>query len=416
LFRRAAEQAIGGNDFGRALEHAGRALSSGASGELAGEVHLLMSQAHQWRGEAAERELAARRAVALFPRLSPRWYVAAAETARIASRAGRHDEMSALFEEVAGDHTPETASARAVVLAQLCVPALRAGKTELSARILASLSDTETHLAPGDHEGRGWIARAVGYAALVAGDAATYLRKTELAARCFDQANEERQSLTFQTSVGFAHIALGQYAKAETILRDALARSERMNLALTRAIAKHNLGYAVALAGDLPGGIAIERDAIADAVSQRDRWIECVSHTYLAALLNRAGDPEGALASALAGAELSDRPNRALALALAARAELARGNAEAALGHATESNALLEELGSIEDGEGLARLSYVEALEANGEPARAREALERARQRLLERADKISDPELRKSFLENVPEHAQTLGRALPLI
>lgn len=411
LYRRAAEQAIEGNDFGRALAHAERALASGASGELAGEVHLLMSQAHQWRGEAAERERNARRAMELFPRLSPRWYAAAAESARIASRAGRHDEICALFEQVAADDDPETAGARAVVLAQLCVPALRAGKTELSTRMYAALADTERHLAPDDHEGRAWVARAAGYAALVAGDAATYLAETRLAARSFEEAHEERHALTFQTSVGFAHIALGQYAQAEAILRDVLGRAERMNIALTRAIAKHNLGYAVALAGDLQAGIAIERDAIADAQSQHDRWIECVSHTYLAALSNLAGDHAGALASALASAELSDRPNRVLALALAARAELGRGDPAAALAHATESQRLLEELGSIEDGDALARLVWVEALEASGRVAEAREALERARARLRERADKISDPELRRSFLENVPEHRETLAR-----
>ncbi|MBE7480322.1 MAG: protein kinase [Polyangiaceae bacterium] len=412
-FCRAAEAAIRGNDFEHALVHARRALEARPSGELAGELYLLMSQAHQWRGEAEERESAARQAMGAFPRLSPRWYVAAAETARIASRAGRHDEVSALFAEVAADTAPETAAARAVVLAQLCVPALRAGRTELAGEILACLAEIESHLAPSDHEGRGWIARAEGYAALVAGDAATYLEKTELAARCFEEANEERHALTFQTSVGFAHIALGQYAQAEAILRDVLARAERMNLALTRAIAKHNLGYAVALAGDLAAGIAIERDAIADAVSQHDRWIECVSHTYLAALLSRAGKHAEALASALKSAELSDRPNRVLALALAARAELGRGDPSAALGHATESHYLLEELGSIEDGEGLARLTWVEVLRANGEREKASAALDRAQQRLRERADKISDPALRRSFLENVPEHRETLSLAL---
>lgn len=410
---RAAEAAIRGNDFEHALVHARRALEARPSGELAGELYLLMSQAHQWRGEAEERESAARQAMEAFPRLSPRWYAAAAETARIASRAGRHDEVSALFAEVAADTAPETAAARAVVLAQLCVPALRAGKTDLAAEILGCLAGIAGHLSPEDHEGRGWIARAEGHAALVAGDAATYLEKTELAARCFEGANEERHALTFQTSVGFAHLALGQYAQAEAILRDVLARAERMNLALTRAIAKHNLGYAVALAGDLAAGIAIERDAITDAVSQHDRWIECVSHTYLAALLNRAGQHADALVSALKSAELSDRPNRVLALALAARAELGLGNAAAALAHATESQDLLEELGSIEDGEGLARLTWVEVLRANGEREKAIAALDRAQQRLRERADKISDPVLRRSFLENVPEHRETLSLAL---
>ena len=410
---RAAAQAISANDFESALAHARRALETEPDGELAGELHLLMSEAHLWRGEAEAREESARRAMARFTRLSPRWYVAAAETARIASRAGRHDEVATLFEQVAADDTPATAGARAVVLAQLCVPALRAGQTELAARIFDALGQTQRHLSDDDHPGRGWLARAEGYAALVAGDASTYLEKTELAARCFEAASEERHALTFRTSVGFAHIALGKYAEAAALLRDTLSRAERMGLSHTRAIAEHNLGYAVALAGDLPAGIAIERDAIADARAQKDRWVECVSHTYLADLLWRAGDPAGALESAIASAELSDRPNRVLALAIAARAELALGRLDAARARATESAALLDELGSIEDGEALARLAFVEVMVACGDLPLAQAALARAQERLEVRAAKISDPELRKSFLENVPDHAQTRSFAL---
>lgn len=409
----AAAHAIRANDFESALAHARRALEAQPGGDLAGELHLLMSEAHLWRGEAEAREESARRAMASFERLSPRWYVAAAETARIASRAGRHDEVPRLFEEVAADDEPRTAGARAVVLAQLCVPALRAGQTDLASRIFDALRQTQRHLSDDDHPGRGWLARAEGYAALVAGDASTYLEKTELAARCFEAANEERHALTFRTSVGFGHIALGKYAEAAAILRDTLARADRMSLSHTRVIAKHNLGYAVALAGDLSAGIAIERDAIEDARAQKDRWVECVSHTYLADLLWRSGDPTAALGSALTSAELSDRPNRALALAIAARAALALGRPDEARAHATASAALLDELGSIEDGEALTRLAFVEVMAACGDLPAAERALARAKERLAERAAKISNVELRRCFLENVPDHRETLAYAL---
>ncbi|MBK7582697.1 MAG: protein kinase [Myxococcales bacterium] len=175
LYRRAAEHAIGGNDFERAVEHCERSLAAGATGELAGEVYLLMSQAHQWRGAAEAREAAARRAAELFEPLSPRWYVALGEQAKIASRSGRHAALKELFETIAADNSPLTAAARALVLAQLSVPALRAGENELAKRIFAALLASESHLSASDHAGRGWIARARGYAALVAGDASTYL-------------------------------------------------------------------------------------------------------------------------------------------------------------------------------------------------------------------------------------------------
>ncbi len=52
-----------------------------------------------------------------------------------------------------------------------------------------------------------------------------------------------------------------------------------------------------------------------------------------------------------------------------------------------------------------AYLSCAEIFEALGEREEARRSVEAGYQELQERAGKISDPEWRKSYLENVPEH-----------
>ncbi len=54
---------------------------------------------------------------------------------------------------------------------------------------------------------------------------------------------------------------------------------------------------------------------------------------------------------------------------------------------------------------------YAEALHASGD-GRAASAILAARAHLLERAAKIRDPILRRSFLERVPENARTVARA----
>ncbi len=177
-------------------------------------------------------------------------------------------------------------------------------------------------------------------------------------------------------------------------------------------VAKHNLGYAVAQLGRLDEGILLETECISGAIVQKDRWIECVSETYLADLMLRAGRLADAERAARRAAELSDRPNRVLALALLGRVELALGKTDDASSTAAESHALLEELGSVEDGEAMARLAFVEINEAVGSSQVAREELAKARDRLLARADKIADPELRRSFLSCVPENARTLELA----
>jgi tetratricopeptide (TPR) repeat protein len=147
-------------------------------------------------------------------------------------------------------------------------------------------------------------------------------------------------------------------------------------------------------------------------VDQQDRWIECVSQTVLADLLLRAGLAEEAETAVRRGIELSDKPNRAMALALLARTELALGRPEDAARDSEEAFSVLAELGGIEDGDALVRLVRYEVLDAIGETDRALKVLAAARDRLLDRAAAIGEPDLRASFLDNVPDHARTIELA----
>jgi hypothetical protein len=58
------------------------------------------------------------------------------------------------------------------------------------------------------------------------------------------------------------------------------------------------------------------------------------------------------------------------------------------------------------------RLAHAEALAAAGDQPAACAAITVARARLLAIADRIPDPDYRKSFLEEVPENARTLALA----
>jgi hypothetical protein len=98
-YRRAAEQALEGNDFQAAVARAERGAAH-ASGEVLGALRLLQAEAHKWMGSAASAEQAAIEAMSRFPVGSALWYVAAAEAASMRLRLGRHDDLAALAEEV----------------------------------------------------------------------------------------------------------------------------------------------------------------------------------------------------------------------------------------------------------------------------------------------------------------------------
>jgi tetratricopeptide (TPR) repeat protein len=99
-----------------------------------------------------------------------------------------------------------------------------------------------------------------------------------------------------------------------------------------------------------------------------------------------------------------------MARAALARALSANGDGAEAVSMARAAVEAFEADLALGEEEPLARLALVEALAENGEHAEARAALARARERLLERAQRITDPGLRDAYLERVPHHARTLA------
>jgi hypothetical protein len=101
-------------------------------------------------------------------------------------------------------------------------------------------------------------------------------------------------------------------------------------------------------------------------------------------------------------------------MASRARALLAEGLADEGRKVARAAMQLLESLGGSEGGESMVRLTLVEAEAAAGDEAAARAALASAHHRLETRAARISEPELRRRFLEEHPDNRRTreLARA----
>ncbi|MDC0747719.1 hypothetical protein [Polyangium mundeleinium] len=127
----------------------------------------------------------------------------------------------------------------------------------------------------------------------------------------------------------------------------------------------------------------------------------------------RRGDfVEAEALSRKAEATLSNVPPlRAGAMASRARALVALGRVEEALVEARRANAIVES-GKHETLDKLVRLVHAEVLWAAGAKGEARAAIEKARAEILRSADRIGEPELRRSFLENVEVHARTIALA----
>jgi tetratricopeptide (TPR) repeat protein len=182
------------------------------------------------------------------------------------------------------------------------------------------------------------------------------------------------------------------------------------------ATAKHNLGRALEHQDRLTEALTIETEAVEAFVSQGDGRLESAARSYLSSILMAHGDlvaAETQSREALRTVQAAARPSM---LARLASVLLRQGRPSEALIAAREAHVLLETLGGVEEGESHVRLVFAESLRATGDHDAACAAIRRARDRVRERADQITDAAWRASFLENLPENARTLEVARDML
>jgi tetratricopeptide (TPR) repeat protein len=207
---------------------------------------------------------------------------------------------------------------------------------------------------------------------------------------------------------------LGAYAEAERTLRESRATAMRMGLDVLAVNAAHNLGPVLARLGRFDEAMDLEAHAVATYRRLNDTKLTGASEHYVALIAKEKGDLATAEQAARRAVEAlaAFPPLRPRALATLAASHLLQGNAAQAGAEAREAFEALEAQGQIEDGEAVIRLAHAETLRAAGDDAGARKAIEAARARLREIATKISDPSMKRSFLERVPENARTMELA----
>jgi hypothetical protein len=139
-------------------------------------------------------------------------------------------------------------------------------------------------------------------------------------------------------------------------------------------------------------------------------------HWALAEVLRRAGDLDAAdaeIQAALALLRLASALDTPGALASLAAIRLAQGRPAEALAAAREGMERYAAIGACGFFRGaFLRLIHARCLELAGDHDGAMAAIGSARERLFVIAAKISDPELRQSFLEAVPENREILELA----
>ena len=423
LYQRAAAQALEGNDLVAALARAERGVACGAEGETLGALRLLQTETLRWRGEPRAARDRGLEAMALLPRHTDLWYDAAGQTTLMSSAIGDTKQLVVLAEALlarAADleaRREPASNAYFVCASRVAGHLVYNGHHDRADRLFARIDALLPLSPPPEPRTLGAIAYARGTRALDQAAFVACFAEYRAAHAAYLGAGDLRASSIALQSLAYAQMRVGLYAEAEGPLRDAVAASERMGLRHAALGAAHNLGLALARLGQLDEAKKLEENAAAVFEAEDNHRIAAGARAYLATIHLLAGDVSAAEREARRAIAIgTSAPSvRALAYATLADALLAAKDIAGAVAAAREAMRILDEIGGVDEGDTLLRLVYARALDASGDAASAHDVIVDARTRLLERAAKITDPALRSSFLERVPENADTLALATRL-
>jgi eukaryotic-like serine/threonine-protein kinase len=410
-YHRAAEQALEGNDLEGALRRSERAIALGAEGETLAALWQIQAEALKWRGANADAREAARKAMAATGAGTEGWCAAAGEVAAASGKLGDRAALVEVAESLLALPGGSSAGARIVAIARTATQLALMGQGDVVDKLLARLA---TGSAATDPAVAGWVLEARAVSAGSGGDPGGRVRLADAAAESFEAAGDLRNACLQRVSVGYAYNEIGSYGEAERALRGALVVAERLGLDNAVGTARAQLGRTLGRTGALAPAREELGKAIGALRAQKNARLAAVATRYLADVLARDGDLEGAEREARTAVEWLGDATAMVgdALAMLSTVQRARGATADALATAERAMAALEAAGKTAIGEAAIRLAHAEALEAAGQHPKARAALLAAKERVLARAKTLSDPSLRDAFLGSVTEHARTLELA----
>jgi eukaryotic-like serine/threonine-protein kinase len=414
-YRKAATNALEANDLPGVVSSGDRGLACGAEGHERGAILGAQAEARLRLGDNAEALRSALAAADACRRHSGDWYVALGIAVRASGRLTQTGTVHAIVDllQEAKDRRMTAEQAAACGFAGQVWNNL--GDYARCADLLGwveARADGTVLADPAVAIGLG-VARASLAISLFEVD--EFKRHREHVVEVAERIGNHSVAIESRGNVAYAWLSVGQYGEAEQKLRDCVTRAEELGLRSTAAVAKQNLGLALERQGKLEEARTIETEALAELRAQGDLRFQSACQYYIATILLRAGDLDGAEREARLAVESARAlpPSHAEALGTLARVLLARGGRDGeALAVARQGMQILETLGSLDEGEPLLRLVHARALHATGEVEEARTAIGASCRILFARAARITDPAWRASYLERVAENEETLELA----
>lgn len=407
-YERAAEQGLEANDLGGALERVARALACEPGREAAGRLHAVAATANCWRGTFDVAECAAKAALDLAPAGSTAHTTSLAMLAWASGSLGKGDQLEAVAARL---HLEGITPRLDRELALACYSA-NTWLRELGRHAAAEHIEQALSVVRPEESEPGIAAHVYtmrGHAALAHRKLEQGLLLYSLAASAYEHVGNLRNSCLMRANLGGVLSYFGAYGRAAEVLEETRQKAEHLRLSYIVQAFKPQLGYIRLAQGDAESAHALLVEVVdqtAHDANPRQLVIAKMTLARILVQLQKFEEASNAAISAV-GASSAYPSLHAATQAILARALLGLEREGEALEAARTAVQVDEQQGGLDLEHHFVRLTWAEALHAVGYHDAARAVIAAARERLRTEAAGIISPELRKSFLEGVPEHAR---------
>jgi tetratricopeptide (TPR) repeat protein len=249
-----------------------------------------------------------------------------------------------------------------------------------------------------------------------AGDIAKSLHYAKLGLEFVQRTADRSNETMIRSNLGLNYAMLGMYEPARLALEESLRLGAAIGYRRGRGYGLQNLALVNLGLGDIEGAEQLARQSLSELAEIGDTYGLGGSQMYLGFILEHTQRLDEA-AEYYWEANVGFQQVGARGLAMEATAGLARcALGQEKLDEATRYVAEVWHYLTDSKGTGIENLTRVylscaDVFAAQGDQATAKAALEAGYDDLIARATKISDPQWRMAFLENVPEHQTMLRR-----
>ncbi|MDC3958980.1 protein kinase domain-containing protein [Polyangium jinanense] len=409
-----SRQMLLGNDLPAAIAFAERGLRSGVAGELREELFVVLMMAHGWSGDGASLDAVIDELLREIKVGGTTWALAMTGKLVASVFLGMQEVPLDFVQAICTvEPSPENVGRIVEALGYTYSVLMMFGMRDLAEVCATRMEHVGGRARERDPTVRARLQRTQTSARAFEGNLWASLKASQEARLSFDEAGDRLQVDDMRVWGASLLRHLGGYARAEEEVRSVL-RSHGNMLGPVSVWANNVLIEVLVARGALEEARAMASSFVDREHARGARFYEGWARRELSHVLWRSGAYQEAEREAREAIEqLAATPSeRSVAMATLACILLQQGRAAEARSLTEEAVAKRKEIGTTGLFETFVQLTHAEALRATGDLARARTVLSEARARLLAQAAKIEDPELRRSFLENVPENAQIFALA----